>query len=50
MFTLKEGSQSVLSCFIPAGGGSHNGKGILSTRLFAYCFFTFAIMLCIKRK
>jgi hypothetical protein len=50
MFTLKEGSNSVLSCFIPAGGGSHNGKGILSTGLFAYCFFASAILLCIKRK
>jgi hypothetical protein len=27
-----------------------NGKGILSTRLFAYCFFTSAILLYIKRK
>jgi hypothetical protein len=49
MFTVKEGSHIVLSCFIPGGGGSHNGKGILSTGLFAYSF-TFAILLWIKRK
>jgi len=50
MFTLKEGSHSVLSCFIPVGDGSHNGKGILSIGLFAYYLFTFAILLCIKTK
>jgi len=50
MFTLKEGSHSVFNWFIPVGDGSHNGKGILSTGLFAYCFFTSAILLCRKRK
>jgi hypothetical protein len=41
MFTLKEGSHSVFSYFILVGGGSHNGKGILSTRLFTYFFHFF---------
>jgi hypothetical protein len=50
MFTLKEGSHIVLSCFILVGGGSHNGKGILSIGLFAHYFFASAILLCIKRK
>jgi hypothetical protein len=50
MFTLKEGLDSVLNCFIPIGGGSHNGKGIFSIGLFAYCFFISTIMLYIKRK
>jgi hypothetical protein len=50
MFTLKEGSYNVLSCFIPGGDGSHNGKGIFSIGLFAYYFFTSVILLYIKRK
>jgi len=50
MFTLKEGSHIVLNYFIPGGDGSHNGQGILSIRLFAYCFFTSAILFFIKRK
>jgi len=44
MFILKEGSHNVLNCFIPTSDGSHNGKRILSTRLFAYCFFTSVIL------
>jgi hypothetical protein len=47
---LKEGSHNVLNCFILGGNGSHNGKGILSIGLFAYNFFTSAILLFIKRK
>jgi len=50
MFTLKEGSHIVLNYFIPGGDGSHNGQGILSIGLFAYCFFTSAILFFIKRK
>jgi hypothetical protein len=50
MFTSKEGSHNVFSCFIPVGSGSHNGKGILSIGLFACSFFISAIMFCIKRK
>ncbi len=37
MFTLKEGSHSVLSCFIPASGGFHDGTRIRNPFNMAIC-------------